>query len=240
MAKIIRKDFNGEKEEFMFLIAKGKIRSKNQNGRSFNWANKVDLKKKELKADGKWKLVSVTPSKTGHCEFCNHAINRAFEVRSEATEDRPEQVLKIGSECVRYFTSLEAVVEMLLIKTRARNYKMDVNLKVKKLLDFMKKNKEELKNKKVEWTFYNQTSETNHFDVLLDMIRKSKRPQMIERAMNKLGISTKDRWYKFTDKEQDLRQAVKDVDILEGNEIHWKIDDKDIPDYPTYFPGDFS
>jgi len=231
---------NMAKEEFKFLVKKGEVREE-KSGHSLAWAGRVENKKKEMNAEGIWMVKSVRGVPESHCEFCNHMITWKFRVESCPTDGSLPMVLEIGSECVRYFTSLEAVIEILLLKIRNRKYVLDTNLRARKLYDYLKENKDTLSKQVVDWNFYNKESKSNPVEVLLGMLRKEKKPRVLERAMERLGIDYKNAdWYKFTKDEEKLRLDVRDIEAISGNDISWKLEDKDFPAYPSYFPVDFA
>jgi len=237
------KKLNATREAFKFGIKGGKVRQDHERGRSIRWAERVEEKKKELGAEGLWKLLRVNHVyKTAHCEFCNHEIVWKFLVQSVPAKNSDEkpQTLEIGSECVKYFTSLDSVIEIVLSEIRSRKHVVDIALKMQKIYKFMVKNQKALKGQHVDWEYYGKVESTTALDVLRTFIENRKKPRVTERAMHKLDIPVNGDWYEWTKKEEEIRNNTRNIKEIKGNDIIWEIPAVKLPKYPKYNPKDFT
>ncbi len=117
---------NLEKERFKREIKwKAQDGNEDKEGNSTRTAKKVERRKEELNAEGRWQLnrVSHTPSYTDYqCEFCHTHIKHSFHI------EHPDsgQKLIVGSTCVVYFSNLDAEVKKVKKEIGRRKRKITV------------------------------------------------------------------------------------------------------------------
>ena len=224
------------KEEFKFKAHGGKVRSKAGKGdkacgKSLSWAKRVEEKKKELNAEGKWDLLNIkTAFNIEHCDFCGHRIVNRFVVHHE----KSDTTLKLGCECVKYFSSLDAQMELIITEIRRRNVYVDNNQRCNKIYEYLTENQDKLSKKEITYKRYGSEAIYNAFDITLNYIKRKATRLTLERLLkDHIGINPTIDWYEFSEAEREIRNKAKNIKSLrKDGSIEWELDNIDLPRYP--------
>ena len=222
---------NVEKEKFKYGVKGGKVRDK--SGKSMRWAKRVEEKKKELNSEGLWTIKNIRSgsffNQTKNCDFCGHRIHNVFSVESSDSG----HTMEIGCECVKYFTSLQSQIEILIKEIRKRAAYVDNIVRCNKIHEIVEENKDYYKGKIIDYRRYSSSAEYNFYDLITNYIKRKAGKLTLENLFKTyLSKKVNIKWYNFTNKEKDFWTQCKQIKGLsKSGEIIWEVADIDLPRY---------